>query len=317
MIKSEAKTIYVAEPHGFCAGVRRALDIADLVLQAADLPVYCLKEIVHNRMVVEDLRRRGIIFVEVIDEVPRGATTLFSAHGVSPSVRAKARELDLNIIDATCPFVNKVHSQVRKFAESDYTILLLGYARHDEIIGVAGEAPGQVKVLENEKQAELVRVTNPEKVALMTQTTLSIAETQKAYHILAERFPKIQTAPRNCICYATTNRQKAVSELSSKCGIILVLGSHSSSNTNRLAEVARAHGSRSKVIESLDGLKEKEISHIHNVGVTAGASTPEEFVDVVLKFLLSHGFTRVETVRVADESISFRIPSELRTKLSS
>lgn len=315
-MKPETKTIYVAQPHGFCAGVRRALDIADLVLQKADLPVYCLKEIVHNRMVVENLRGRGIVFVDSIEEAPRGATILFSAHGVSPAVRAKARELDLNIIDATCPFVNKVHTQVRKFAETGHTILLLGYLRHDEIIGVAGEAPDQVKALENEEQAKLVQVKDPGKVALMTQTTLSIKETQKVYSILSGRFPKIQTAPRDCICYATTNRQKAVSELSKKCGIIFVLGSHSSSNTRRLAEVAAAHGSRSKVIESLEGLKEINTPQAQDIGITAGASTPEQFVDDVLKFLLSHGFARVENVCVAEENISFRIPSELRSKLS-
>ncbi len=315
-MKSETKTIYLAEPHGFCAGVRRALDIADLVLASEGSPVYCLKEIVHNRIVVEDLRRRGVIFVDAIEDVPRGSTLLFSAHGVSPAVRSKAKELDLDLIDATCPFVNKVHSHVRKFADAGYTILLLGYARHDEIIGVAGEAPAQVKVLENEEQAKRIRVPDPGKVALMTQTTLSVEETERVYDILVDRFPKIETAPRNCICYATTNRQKAVSELAAKCRIILVLGSRSSSNTNRLAEVARAHGSRSRVIDSPESLEKEEISHARNIGITAGASTPEEFVDATLEFLLSHGFTRVETVRVAEENINFSIPSELRERLS-
>lgn len=312
--KKLERTVYLAEPHGFCAGVRRALDMADLVLQSVSPPVYCLNEIVHNNMVVRDLQARGVIFVQEVEDIPPGAYVLFSAHGVSPDIRAMAEGRNLNIIDATCPFVGKVHREVQKFAEKGYTIILLGYRSHDEIVGVAGEAPQHVRIIENEQEAKTIEVPDPHKVALITQTTLSVEETERTYSVLASRFPEIETAPGDCICYATTNRQKAVVELASRCQLVLVLGSQRSSNTKRLAEVSMNHGCPSGIIDSIAALRSEDLSRIVQLGLTAGASTPECFVDSALQYLRESGFTRLEKLEVADETISFRIPAQLKER---
>jgi 4-hydroxy-3-methylbut-2-en-1-yl diphosphate reductase len=309
-----SKRVILVSPRGFCAGVRRAVEITEAALQVHAPPIYCHKEIVHNRQIVEGLRRKGVVFVSCLAEVPPGGTVIFSAHGVPPSVRDEATRRTLKVIDATCPFVTKVHSEVKRYAGGGYTIILLGHARHDEIVGIRGEAPEHVTVIENKEEAAAVRVADPAKVAAVTQTTLSVEETGNVMAVLRSRFPQLITPPEDDICYATLNRQKAVRALAEIAGIILVLGSESSSNSLRLVEVARAGGAHAHLVSAINALADVPLAHASVVGLTAGASTPETFIQEVVAALGAQGFARIEEMRIVEEDVHFPLPPELRRR---
>jgi 4-hydroxy-3-methylbut-2-enyl diphosphate reductase len=306
------KRIVVAVPHGFCAGVRHAVDIAETALRVFGPPIYCLNELVHNRQVVDGLAARGMRFVTDIRDVPRGARVLLSAHGVAPEVKRLAAERGLDVLDATCPFVNKVHAEVRRYAREGRTILLIGHAAHDEIVGVRGEAPERVVVIESAGQARSAAVPDPARVAAVTQTTLSVDETARTLLILRERFPALRTPRESDVCFATQNRQKAALRLAEVADLILVLGSESSSNTRRLLEVARSGGRPAFLVSSMASLDAVRLDGVETVGLTAGASTPEPFVREVLERLRAAGFGGVEELKVADETIHFPLPARLR-----
>jgi 4-hydroxy-3-methylbut-2-en-1-yl diphosphate reductase len=305
------RRILLAVPHGFCAGVERAIGMAGAVLRTRPPPVYCLNEIVHNPQVTEDLARRGIVFVRDVGEIPRGATTLFSAHGVAPAVREAAAERRLNVIDATCPFVSKVHAEVRRFAGSGYAVLLIGHRTHEEVVGVAGEAPEQVTVIQNEDDARAARVPDPASVAVITQTTLSTDEAERLIAILRSRFPALRTPPQSDICYATRNRQRAVRALARGAEFIVVLGAENSSNSNRLVEVARSAGCRAALVSATELLPALSLDDVKVVGLTAGASTPESCVAEALELLKRRGFSRVEELVAEREDIHFALPRDL------
>ena len=307
-----ARTVILASPRGFCAGVRHAVDLAQAVLARRPHPVYGLKEIVHNRQVVNDLCRQGLRFVQDIADVPHGHTVLFSAHGVPPAVRETAVARGLEVIDATCPFVMKVHLEVRRFAQKGYTIALIGHRRHDEVIGVAGEAPDRVVVLETAEEAAAFLPPDPERVAVVTQTTLSQEEADRVLTILKHRFPRLETPVKKDICYATTNRQEAVKTLARQAGLILVLGAENSSNSRRLAEVAVAEGAEAHLVSRLDDLAGIPLGARETIGITAGASTPESFIRDILDLLGRQGFTRVQELEVVHEAIHFALPPHLR-----
>ncbi|OGV68961.1 MAG: 4-hydroxy-3-methylbut-2-enyl diphosphate reductase [Lentisphaerae bacterium RIFOXYA12_FULL_48_11] len=304
-----AGKVILACPHGFCAGVERAVRIAECMLKGARGPVYCLREIVHNRQVVRDLSSRGIIFVKDINDVPEGAVVLFSAHGVAPEIRKTAGSHKLKIIDATCPFVNKVHSEVCRYASEGYTILLVGHRNHDEIIGVAGEAPDSVVVIEDKTGAENVDVKDPTKVAVMTQTTLSVDETRNIIDLLRKRFPQLKTPAGSDICYATQNRQLAVRSVAEKADIFIVLGAQNSSNSNRLVEVAGVAGCKAFLVSEIEQIHAVPLDQVRVVGLTAGASTPEYFVRDALACLAKLGFVHIEECRVVDENVHFAMPA--------
>ncbi|MBA4388276.1 MAG: 4-hydroxy-3-methylbut-2-enyl diphosphate reductase [Verrucomicrobia bacterium] len=306
------KTIVLVSPHGFCAGVRRAIDIVEAALDQLPHPIYCLREIVHNRQVVDGLRRKGVIFVNDLADVPPTSTLLFSAHGVTPQVRSKAGERRFNVIDATCPFVAKVHTEVRKYASLDYTIILIGFRKHDEVVGVVGEAPSHVVVAENADEAARLSVKDPEKIAVITQTTLSADETSKVHTVLKSRFPKLVTPAQSDICYATTNRQNAVMALADRVRTILVLGSRNSSNSNRLVEVARTRGAAVHLIDSMPDLDTVPLDGLDEIGLTAGASTPDSFIREVTAQLKRLGYARIEVMQVATENIHFPLPPQLK-----
>lgn len=305
------KRIVVASPHGFCAGVRHAIEIMETVLRQYPPPVYCLKELVHNRQVVDALTQKGVRFVKEIGQVEVGATVLFSAHGVSPEVRNAARGRGLRIVDATCPFVNKVHQEVRRYARAGYSILLIGHKNHDEVIGVYGEAPEHILIVETCEEAERVCVRDEQRVAVVTQTTLSVEETAAIMTVLRRRFPGLQTPARGDICFATENRQAAVRGLAGKVDVMLVLGSENSSNTQRLVEVARAVGLRAHLVSTEAIIPELVFSDVNVIGLTAGASTPEDFVNRVLEGLKVRGFVEVERPGCEEETIHFPLPKEL------
>ncbi|MFO7534098.1 MAG: 4-hydroxy-3-methylbut-2-enyl diphosphate reductase [Kiritimatiellia bacterium] len=307
------RTVILASPRGFCAGVRRAVEIAESVLSQRPHPVYGLREIVHNRQVVNDLREKGIVFVQDIAEVPEGATVLFSAHGVPPSVREAAAARRLDVVDATCPFVMKVHVEVQRFVREDRTIALIGHRRHDEVVGVAGEAPERVVVIENEEESAAFMPADPERVAVITQTTLSQAETDRVLNVLKSRFPHLRTPSKKDICYATTNRQEAVKQLAKRVDLILVLGSENSSNSRRLAEVAVTNGAEAHLLSSPETVDAIPLDNRSAIGLTAGASTPEAFIAEILSRLREKGFDRVEEMDVVHEDIHFALPPALRT----
>jgi 4-hydroxy-3-methylbut-2-enyl diphosphate reductase len=302
------KRIVIANPHGFCAGVRRAIESIERALALTSAPVYCLNEIVHNRQVVEGLAARGVVFVKSLAAVPRGACVVFSAHGVAPAVRRAAAARRLRVLDATCPFVHKLHAQARNFAARDFTVLLIGHRGHDEIEGIRGEAPRRVVVIENRRAARSVRVPDPRKVAAITQTTLSVDETAQLMKSLRATFPQLKTPPTSGICRATVNRQEAVKRLVRKTRLILVLGSPNSSNTRRLVEVARARGARALLVDSAAALKRAPLDRAGAVGLTAGASTPEEFLKRVVAALERRGFARVENLKGVEEEVRFSLP---------
>jgi len=303
--------IVLAGPRGFCAGVERAIEVVERALDVVGGPIYVRREIVHNRHVVEALREKGAIFVEELDEVPAGATVIFSAHGISPAVRDDARARGLRVIDATCPLVTKVHVEAQRYAREGYTIVLVGHEDHDEVIGTTGEAPERIMVIESVEEAERLEGENPEKVAYLTQTTLSVDDTRAIIEVLRRRFPAIVGPSKDDICYATQNRQAAVKKLAAGVDLVLVLGAANSSNANRLREVAAALGTRAHLINDVRDIKSEWLEGVARVGVTAGASTPEFLVREVVAYLSSHTSPAVRELNVVEEDVRFGLPHEL------
>ena len=302
--------IVLAGPRGFCAGVERAIDIVEIALSICDPPVYVRKEIVHNRHVVDKLRGQGAIFVDELDEVPDGATVIFSAHGISPAVREEARCRRLRVIDATCPLVTKVHLEAIRYAREDYSIVLIGHEDHDEVIGTLGEAPQRIFVIDSVAEVEKLEVPNPEKVAYLTQTTLSVDDTRDVIEALRRRFPRIVGPSRDDICYATQNRQAAVKTVAGDVDVVLVIGSANSSNAIRLVEVSQSAGTRAYLINDQRDIRPEWLKGARRIGVTAGASTPEVLVSQTVEALRREGVA-VREVHVVDEDVRFALPQEL------
>jgi 4-hydroxy-3-methylbut-2-enyl diphosphate reductase len=306
-----AKKLLLLKPRGFCAGVVRAIDIVRIALETFGAPIYVFHEIVHNRHVVNDLASKGAIFVNDLEEVPSGARAVFSAHGVSPEVRGIAKSRGLRIIDATCPLVTKVHMEAVRFAKQGYSILLIGHRDHEEVIGTLGEAPDVTQVVSSPEEVEKITVPNPDKVAYVTQTTLSLDEAEQVIAALKKKFPNIHQPPAQDICYATENRQVAVKQVASDTDLLLVVGSVNSSNSNRLVEVARNLGRAAHLIDSYDEIKPAWLEGVNTVSLTAGASAPEVLVQEVIEFLAAQGFTNVEEVEVMPENVRFGLPPEI------
>jgi len=308
---SAEKKIYLLRPRGFCAGVVRAIDVVKIALDLYGPPVYVRKEIVHNKHVVDELREAGAIFVEELAEVPIGARAIFSAHGVSPEVRREAKVRKLQVIDATCPLVTKVHLEAVKFAKDGHTIVLIGHKDHDEVIGTLGEAPGQTFLVSTVKDVDALQVQDPARVCYLTQTTLSLDETRDIVIRLRERFPQIQGPPAQDICYATENRQMAVKAVATFCDLLLVVGSQNSSNSKRLVEVGENSGVRSYLVNDWGDLDQQWLAGVRNIAVTAGASAPEHLVDQLIGSLREHGFHQLEEVELVEEDVRFSLPGEL------
>ena len=306
-----SKTLLLLKPRGFCAGVVRAIDIVRIALEAFGPPIYVRKEIVHNRFVVEELQAKGAVFVDSVDEVPNGERVIYSAHGVSPEVRQASQARNLRVIDATCPLVTKVHVEAVKFAKEGYSLILIGHRAHDEVIGTLGEAPLVTQVVGSPEQVEGLRVSDPTRVAYLTQTTLSLDETKDIIAALRKKFPQIQGPAAQDICYATENRQVAVKQVASEADLLLVVGSDNSSNSNRLVEVARNLGTRSHLIDSYLDIQPEWLEGVNTLALTAGASAPECLVEEVLKFLGTKGFDRVQEVEVMPENVRFGLPPEI------
>lgn len=306
-------TVFLANPRGFCAGVSYAIEIVHLVLERYGPPVWVRHEIVHNRHVVEELRGRGARFVDNVACVPEGALLIFSAHGVSPAVRAEARARNLRVIDATCPLVTKVHLQVLRYAREGYEIVMVGHRGHVEVEGTMGHAPDRMYLVETVRDVEGLVVRDPEKLAVVTQTTLSVDDTRDILRALQQRFPAIRLPAREDICYATQNRQLAVKALARRTPLVLVLGSPASSNANRLVEVARKEGAAALLVEHASAIEPHRLVHLSSVGLTAGASTPEHLVTAAIERLAELGFARVEPVTVIEENVSFPLPRALRS----
>ncbi len=305
--------LLLAAPRGYCAGVDRAVQTVERALELYGPPVYVRKEIVHNKHVVAQLRERGAVFVEELDdEIPEGAMTVFSAHGVSPAVHAEAERRSLRTIDATCPLVTKVHREALKFAADGYTIVLIGHAGHEEVEGTMGEAPDRIVLVETEEDVDRLEVEDPERVAYVSQTTLSVDETRAVIARLRERFPSI-TGPRtDDICYATTNRQAAVKQMAIECDLVLVIGSRNSSNSNRLVDVARAAGADSHLIDNETQVQEDWLEGARVVGITSGASAPEELVQRLVDFFRARGTADVSEFEVLREDVRFMLPKAIR-----
>ncbi|MDE3109762.1 MAG: 4-hydroxy-3-methylbut-2-enyl diphosphate reductase [Acidobacteriota bacterium] len=306
-----AKTLIRVRPRGFCAGVVRAVDIVELALETFGRPVYVHHEIVHNRYVVDQLRRRGAIFVEAISEVPVGSVLVFSAHGVPPRVRAEAKERKLKVIDATCPLVTKVHLEALKFAREGRTLILIGHRDHQEIVGTSGEAPERTVVVGSVEEVDRLEVPDPRRLAFLTQTTLSLYDTQEIVARLRQRFPEIAGPASDDICYATQNRQEAVEALSREVELILVVGSANSSNSNRLVEVAQRAGVAARLIEDANDIDAALLESVKVIGVTAGASAPEILVEQVSQRLSNFGFTNHQDLDLIREDVRFTLPPEL------
>lgn len=304
--------ILLASPRGFCAGVSYAVDIVDLVLDRYGPPVYVRHEIVHNRHVVDRLRARGACFVEDLADVPRGSLLIFSAHGVSPAVRQEAETRGLRSIDATCPLVTKVHLQVLKHAREGVEIILVGHRGHVEVEGTMGHAPDQMHLVESVEDVARLQVRDPERLAVVTQTTLSVDDTRAIVEALRNRFPGIRTPPKDDICYATQSRQTAVKELARQCDVVLVLGSPTSSNANRLVEVARNQGTTAHLIEQANDIDAMWLHGARTVGLTAGASTPEALVRETITCLQRAGCGDVRDLVTTEEAVTFPLPRELR-----
>jgi len=310
---STGKRVLLAAPRGYCAGVDRAVITVEKALDTYGAPVYVRKQIVHNKHVVETLQDRGAIFVEENDEVPEGATVVFSAHGVAPVVHEEASRRQLRTIDATCPLVTKVHHEARRFAADDYDILLIGHEGHEEVVGTTGEAPEHIHLVEGPGDVGSVQVRDPEKVAWLSQTTLSVDETLETVRLLRERFPALLDPPSDDICYATQNRQVAVKQISAGADLVIVVGSTNSSNSVRLVEVALEMGAKdSRLVDKAAELEEAWLDGVTVVGLTSGASVPEILVRGVLDWLAERGYADVEEVRSAEESLLFALPPELR-----
>jgi 4-hydroxy-3-methylbut-2-en-1-yl diphosphate reductase len=304
--------VLLASPRGFCAGVVRAIDIVDIALQRFPAPIYVRKEIVHNKSVVEDFRARGVVFIDHLDEAPAGSLVIFSAHGVSPEVRERARARNLRVIDATCPLVTKVHLEVHRFLREGYSLLLIGHSKHDEVVGTMGEAPGKITLVETVQDVAKVSVPDPARVMILTQTTLSLDETRDIMAAIRRKFPKAQTPPKDDICYATQNRQDAVKELVRRgLDVLIVVGSKNSSNSQRLVDVALQSGCRAHLIDHADEIRPEWLAGARSVGVSAGASAPEHLVQGVLKRLGESHAGAVEQVLVREENVHFSLPKEL------
>lgn len=303
------KKVLLASPRGFCAGVDRAIEIVNLALQRYGAPVYVRREIVHNPHVVADLKAKGAVFVESEAQVPEGAVIIFSAHGVAPDVRREAEARGLTAIDATCPLVTKVHLEAKKYVKDGYSILLIGHAGHDEIVGTIGEAPDAIQLVEDIASAARVQVADPTRVVCLTQTTLSLDDTQEVVDLLHRRFPALLV--RNDICYATQNRQAAVKELARGVEAIIVVGAANSSNSIRLTEVAKDQGVKAYRVSEAAELRPEWLRGIGSVGVTSGASTPDVKVAEVLSYLRAQGFPEARELRVLEENVTFALPKDL------
>lgn len=312
----EDRRLLLLRPRGFCAGVVRAIEVVRLAIQQIGGPIYVHKEIVHNRHVVNDLAEQGAIFVESLEEVPSGALVIFSAHGVSPQVRQKARERKLQIIDATCPLVSKVHLEVIRYARQNYTIVLIGHRDHDEVVGTIGEAPSSIRLISEAGEVDGLEVPHPERLVYLTQTTLSVDDTQEIISRLRARFPKIIGPATQDICYATQNRQMAVRNVGRLAEAVLVVGAKNSSNSNRLVEVAQRGGTAAYLIAEARDILPEWVNGLRTVAVTAGASAPEVLVQQVVSRLKDLGFNRVEEVDLIEENVSFVLPPELRAERS-
>ena len=317
MPNSQGKTVLLLKPRGFCAGVVRAIDVVRIALEAFGPPIYVRKEIVHNSFVVDELRGKGAIFVDSEDEVPNGERVIYSAHGVSPEVREASETRGLRVIDATCPLVTKVHVEAVKFAKEGYSLILIGHRDHDEVIGTLGEAPLVTQVVGSPEQVESLTLPDPNRVAYLTQTTLSLDETKDIIAALRRKFPNIQGPHAQDICYATENRQVAVKHVASDADLLLVVGSDNSSNSNRLVEVARNLGTSSHLIDSFRNIQPDWLEGVKTIALTAGASAPECLVEEVVKFLATKGFNNVNEVEVMPENVRFGLPPEIVEAIAS
>lgn len=318
MIEAEAtdqtrKRVLLAKPRGYCAGVDRAVQTVEEALKLYGAPIYVRKQIVHNKHVVTTLEQQGAIFVEENDEVPEGATVIFSAHGVAPEVYQQAKDRSLRAIDATCPLVTKVHHEARRFAADDYDILLIGHEGHEEVVGTAGEAPAHIQLVDGPDGADQVTVRDPSKVVWLSQTTLSVDETMETVARLKQRLPLLQSPPSDDICYATQNRQHVIKEIAADCDVVIVVGSRNSSNSIRLVEVAVDAGARAGyLVDYASEISDEWLTGATTVGLTSGASVPDELVMEVLDHLAERGFTDVAEVTTADERLTFSLPQELK-----
>jgi 4-hydroxy-3-methylbut-2-en-1-yl diphosphate reductase len=308
--------LLLAAPRGYCAGVDRAVQTVERALELYGAPVYVRKEIVHNKHVVEKLRERGAIFVESETEVPEGATAVFSAHGVAPQVHENAAARDLKVIDATCPLVTKVHREALKFAADDYTIVMIGHSGHEEVEGTMGEAPDHIVLVESEADVDALVLEDETKVSYISQTTLSVDETRAIILRLRERFPAIVGPRTDDICYATTNRQMAVKQLANECDLVLVIGSRNSSNSNRLVEVAREQGAASHLIDNESEVQEEWLDGMRVVGISSGASAPEDLVQSLVQFFRDRGTDDVQELEVVKEDVRFMLPKTIRQALA-
>jgi 4-hydroxy-3-methylbut-2-en-1-yl diphosphate reductase len=312
-MSAQSRRVLLAKPRGYCAGVDRAVQTVEKAIERFGAPVYVRKQIVHNTHVVRALEERGAIFVEETEAVPEGAVVVFSAHGVSPEVREEARDRGLRTIDATCPLVTKVHNEARRFAAQDYDILLIGHEGHEEVVGTTGEAPAHIHLVDGPAGSDAVEVRDPARVAWLSQTTLSVDETTETVSALRKRFPLLLDPPSDDICYATQNRQAAVKQIAAESDVVIVVGSLNSSNSVRLVEVARDAGARAAyLVDDASGVEQGWLDGVTTVGVTSGASVPEDLVDGVLARLADSGFGDVEEVEAVKERMVFGLPRELR-----
>jgi 4-hydroxy-3-methylbut-2-enyl diphosphate reductase len=311
-----AKRVLLAAPRGYCAGVDRAVITVQKALDLYGAPVYVRKQIVHNKHVVSTLEAKGAIFVEEVDDVPEGATVVFSAHGVSPAVHAGAAKRNLKTIDATCPLVTKVHNEVNRFAKEDYDILLIGHEGHEEVEGTAGEAPDHVQLIDKVEDIQKVKVRDEKKTIWLSQTTLSVDETLATVASLKQKFPLLQDPPSDDICYATQNRQQAIKQIAPQADLVLVVGSTNSSNSVRLVEVSLEYGAKAAyLIDFATEVQDEWLDGVETIGVTSGASVPENLVNDLLDSLAARGFGDVQTVTAMEESLTFAMPQELRRDL--
>ncbi|MER6240832.1 MULTISPECIES: 4-hydroxy-3-methylbut-2-enyl diphosphate reductase [Streptomyces] len=316
MTATPARRVLLAAPRGYCAGVDRAVIAVEKALEQYGAPIYVRHEIVHNKYVVQTLEKKGAIFVDVTAEVPEGSIVMFSAHGVAPTVHAEAAERKLATIDATCPLVTKVHKEAVRFAKEDYDILLIGHEGHEEVIGTSGEAPDHITLVDGPEDVAGVSVRDESKVVWLSQTTLSVDETMETVDALKEKFPQLISPPSDDICYATQNRQIAVKKLAEDAELVIVVGSKNSSNSIRMVEVALDAGApAAHLVDFADEIDEAWLEGVTTVGLTSGASVPDVLVDGVLEWLSERGYADVETVKTADESITFSLPKELRRDL--
>jgi 4-hydroxy-3-methylbut-2-en-1-yl diphosphate reductase len=315
---AQTRRVLLAKPRGYCAGVDRAVQTVERALERFGAPVYVRKQIVHNTHVVRKLEEQGAIFVEETQEVPEGSVVIFSAHGVAPAVRAEANDRSLKTIDATCPLVTKVHSEARRFAAQGYDILLIGHEGHEEVIGTTGEAPEHIHLVDGPEDSDNVQVRDPGKVAWLSQTTLSVDETNETVAALRERFPQLLDPPSDDICYATQNRQAAIKQISSDSDVVIVVGSRNSSNSVRLVEVALDAGAKAAyLVDDASLVEDSWLAAAMTIGVTSGASVPDDLVDGVLARLAAAGFDTVEEVEAVEERMVFALPHELRKPAAS